>query len=566
MCRHADRTPDKVIYTYLEKGELAASSCTFAQLRDRVFSIANVLTDSGYRGERAVILDTNPLSFVQAFLGCLAAGVVAVPVAVPAPKNAGSVVTIGRNAQIRCVLAGPKEQKLRDPVCADLGSVRWHDFHAIDTVAMVQPHAGFEEIACHKPERLAFLQYTSGSTGIPKGVTVTHRSLMANQAIIGDTMRMHQDSVVIGWLPHYHDMGLIGNLAQTLYQGCHCVLMQPTDFIQKPVRWLRAISTYRGTVSGGPNFAYDLCLTRVPAEQREDLELGSWEVAFNGAEPVKSTTISRFNAVYRPYGLRSTSMFPCYGMAESTLFISGAEQGAGATSICLRRSALSIGDAADPSDAADQDSASFVECGVTDGRIKLRIVHPETRNLMPDGRVGEIWINGTSVSEGYFNNPQATHDAFDATIAGQPEETYFRTGDLGLLRDGHLIVVGRLKDMMIIRGRNVYPQDIEGTAQSSHPALVLGGGCVFQRSGFDDERVVLVQEMTREGMKEYDLSEIQAKITEGVACSQGISLGVIVLIKPGHLPRTTSGKVRRSRCREVYERGEFETVNAAMLK
>jgi acyl-CoA synthetase (AMP-forming)/AMP-acid ligase II len=565
MCRHTDTTPNKVIYVHLEKGEVPGNSCTFAQLRDRVFSIANTLIDLGYRGERAVILDTNPLRFVQTFLGCLAAGVIAVPVAVPSPKNAGSVAAIAHNAQIRCVLAGTKEQRLRDAVCAELGPIPWHDFHAADTVGSIQPHGKFEEIAYSRPEQLAFLQYTSGSTGMPKGVMISHRSLMANEAIIGDAMRMHHDSVVIGWLPHYHDMGLIGNLLQTLYQGCQCVLMQPTDFIQKPVRWLRAVSTYRGTVSGGPNFAYDLCVTRVPEEQREGLELSSWEVAFTGAEPVKSTTISRFNAAFGRHGLRSTSIFPCYGMAESTLFISGVDQGAGASSISLRRNALSIGDATDPSEDADPDSASFVGCGLPHDLIELTIVHPETRNLTPEGCVGEIWIHGASVADGYFNNQQATSEAFAATVADQPGKNYFRTGDLGVLRDGHLIVVGRLKDTMIIRGKNVYPQDVESTVQLADPALVLGGGCVFQGNIFE-ERVVLVQELTRDGLREYNLSELISKIGEGVIYNHGFEIGEVMLIKPGHLPRTTSGKVRRSLCRELYERGEFKSLNVASLE
>jgi acyl-CoA synthetase (AMP-forming)/AMP-acid ligase II len=566
---HADLSPDKVVYADLEKGETLRQTCSFAQLRERVISIANALTELGYRGERALILETRPLDFVQTFLGCLAAGVVAVPVAVPTAKHAALAAGIARSARVRCILSGPREQlQLQDAMAAQLDPIAWHDVDTFPTTPGVLPGPALDAIAYGDAERLAFLQYTSGSTGRPKGVMVSHRSLMANEAVIGEAMRMHRDSVVIGWLPHYHDMGLIGNLLQTLYQGAQCVLMQPTDFVQKPVRWLRAISTYRGTVSGGPNFAYDLCVARIPAEQRAGLDLDSWDVAYSGAEPVRHATVQRFLDAYAPHGLRAASMFPCYGMAEGTLFITGVTPGTGVETVDLDRRALSIGEATRLVAADAPDAARFVGCGHVRGDSRVLIVHPETRLPLPEGSVGEIWARGASLADGYYGNPGASADTFGATLATDTHPRaprYLRTGDLGVLRNGHLLIVGRLKDVLIVRGKNLYPQDLEHTAQAAHPALAAAGGGVFQPLGADDDRIVIVHELTRQGTREPDRERIVEAIRAAIIDRQGVRVHDVVLLKPGHLPRTTSGKVRRSRCRELYERGEFEALDALEL-
>lgn len=565
LYRHAEATPDKIAYIGLERGETAASQCTYAQLRDRAWSIAAELTERGYAGQRAIVLDADPLTFFQTFLGCLAAGVVAVPVSVPSAKNAGAVAAIGRNARVACVIAGEREQaKLRDAVAAGLGAVDWVDTGAIASIAGIAPPPQFEALAFAGGERLAFLQYTSGSTGTPKGVMVGHDNLIANQIAIGHYMRMHRESVVVGWLPHYHDMGLIGNLLQTLYQGGQCVLMQPIDFIQKPARWLRAISDYRGTVSGGPNFAYDLCVRKVAEEAREGLDLSAWEVAYTGAEPVRAGTVAAFVEAYAPHGLRASSVFPCYGMAEATLFVTGVMQGDGARRFDLDAGALSIGDATVA--AAPGEGMAFIGCGGIGDRSPVRIVHPDTREALADGGIGEIWVGGDSIARGYFDQPELSERSFAATLADAPDgERYLRTGDLGALLDGQLVITGRLKDVLIVRGKNHYPQDLEHTAQDAHPALGFGGGAAFQRPAPHDEQVVIVHELSRQGLGFPDKAAIVDALRAEIIARHGVAVAQVRLIKPGHLPRTTSGKVRRGRCRELFEADAFEAADAPEL-
>jgi acyl-CoA synthetase (AMP-forming)/AMP-acid ligase II len=567
LLAHAAATPDKVIYTYLERGEAVGRRCTYAELAAWVDEIAGALCGLGYQGERALLLYANPLEFVEVFLGCLAAGVTAVPLAVPSQKNIDTIETIARNARIRCILAGKRELQLQPALTERLRGLAWHAAADFGTGRAGVPLRWLEQGARVDADRIAFLQYTSGSTGAPKGVMISHRNLMANEAVIAAAMRIHRDSVVVGWLPHYHDMGLVGNLLQTLYQGAHCVLMQPVDFIQKPMRWLRALAGHGGTVAGGPNFAYDLCVARTTEPEREGLDLRRWEVAFTGAEPVKRATIERFLAAYAPHGMRRCAIYPCYGMAESTLLIAGADQGSVPSAISLRGDALQVGHPVQFVDAASPQGSSFVSCGTPHADTRLAIVHPETGEPLGDGRVGEIWTSGASVARGYYGNPEATAQAFGARLAHSPDVCYLRTGDLGVMHDGRLHIVGRLKDILVVRGRNYAPDDIELTAQQASTALVHGAGAVFQCAAGDSARLVLVHELTRQAVRTTPESQrdIGDRIRTDVNVRHGIVLDEVVLIKPGELPRTTSGKVRRSTCRALYEAGTFAHPDVCAL-
>jgi acyl-CoA synthetase (AMP-forming)/AMP-acid ligase II len=343
--------------------------------------------------------------------------------------------------------------------------------------------------------------------------------------------------------------------------------MQPADFIQKPIRWLRALSDHGGTVGGGPNFAYDLCVARTTEAERAGLDLSRWEVAFTGAEPVKHATIERFFAAYAPHGIRRSAIYPCYGMAESTLFITGVVQGSEPRTISLRADALQVGNPVQFVDADAPQGSSFVSCGVPHPDTRLAIVHPETGQPLGDGQVGEIWVSSASVACGYYDNPEATRQAFGAKLAYSPDVAYLRTGDLGVMHDGQLHIVGRLKDILIVRGRNYAPDDIELTAQQASTALSHGAGAVFQCASGDSARLVLVHELTRQAVRRSpeEHRDIGDLIKTCVNARHGIILNEVVLIKPGQLPRTTSGKIRRSTCRALYESGAFTRADVSDL-
>ncbi len=355
--------------------------------------------------------------------------------------------------------------------------------------------AGFE-IGCTEPhltsETLAFLQYTSGSTGSPKGVKVTHANLLQNQRLIQDAFGHTSQDVVVGWLPLYHDMGLIGNVLQPLYLGASCILMSPEHFLQKPARWLSAITRYRATTSGGPNFSYDLCVRQVTESQRASLDLSSWTLAFNGAEPVRAATIERFSDAFRDCGFRRQAFYPCYGLAEATLLVTGGTRGAGPVIQDFEHSQVNLDRIASASGVG---ASRLVGCGTDRSGQLIRIVHPEYRIGCMDSQVGEIWISGPCVAQGYWQKEEESQETFQASRAESVEGPFLRSGDLGFLRGGELFVTGRLKDLIIVRGRNHYRHDIERTVEESHPALKPGGGAAFTVSAGDEEQLVVVQEV-----------------------------------------------------------------------
>ncbi|HEX2222817.1 MAG TPA: fatty acyl-AMP ligase, partial [Thermoanaerobaculia bacterium] len=478
--RAAER-PDRVAFTFLADGEVEGGRLTYAELDHQARAIAAALRQTLAPGDRALLLYPPGLEFIAAFFGCLYAGVIAVPAYPPRPndRSQSRLRSIAHDAEPRAALTTSAILAGAGDLAPELAVLRWLPTDALPPFGADAEGFGFADgdgISEPEPDSVAFLQYTSGSTAAPKGVMVTHANLLHNERMIGEAFGQDEDTVVAGWLPLYHDMGLIGNVLQPLHAGARCVLMSPVAFLQKPLRWLEAISRYRATTSGGPNFAYELCVRKTTVEERARLDLSSWKVAFNGAEPVRETTLERFAEAFAASGFRREAFYPCYGLAEATLFVTGGELG--------RFPRVEVVDAAalernEVRPAFDGDPARRL---VSNGRAWLGqqvvLADPETGLECPAGRVGEIWVAGPSVARGYWRNPEATERDFGAFLA-DGQGPFLRTGDLGFAAGGELYVTGRLKDLIIIRGRNHYPQDLELTAERSHPDLHAGGGAAF---------------------------------------------------------------------------------------
>ncbi|HYX23108.1 MAG TPA: AMP-binding protein, partial [Thermoanaerobaculia bacterium] len=540
------------VYTFLGDGENESATLTCGELDRRARALASRLQARGLAGERVLLLYPPGLDYVVAFWGCLYAGAVAVPAYPPGANRGHSrVAAMAADAGARAALTtGSLLRRLgRRLAASDLGLAEWlvtDDLDPGEAARWRDPGA--------TAESLAFLQYTSGSTAAPKGVMVRHGHLLENERSIRLAFGQSAASVIVGWLPLYHDMGLIGNVLQPLLIGASCILMPPLAFLERPLRWLSAISRYRATTSGGPNFAYELCVRKIPPAERAGLDLSCWSSAFNGAEPVRGETLERFSAAFAPCGFRRPALYPCYGLAEATLFVSGGAPGAApvvrhvAASELARHRVAAV-------DAASPEARQVVGCGHAWGGSEVRIVDPEAGRECPAGRVGEIWVAGPSVAGGYWNRPEETERTFRARLAGVDGRLFLRTGDLGFLQGGELFVTGRLKDLIIVRGRNHYPQDVELTAQRSHPALRPRGGAAFSVEAGGEERLVVVHELERH--RESEAEAAARAVRQAIAEEHDAQVYEVVLVAAGAVPLTSSGKVRRQACRDDYLAGRL---------
>jgi acyl-CoA synthetase (AMP-forming)/AMP-acid ligase II len=528
-----------------ERG-LEIGHLTYADLDLRARAIAAGLQKISSAKDRILLLFPPGLDFVTAFFACLYAG--NLPVVVYPPRRNQSMnrlsaivadakpavalttatsLTHTRElfAQLSC--ADTLRWLTTESICNDLAD-QWHD-----------PQSTSDDIA--------FLQYTSGSTSEPKGVAVSHGNILHNEKMIQRAFQHDEQTVVVGWLPPYHDMGLIGNVLQPLYVGCRCILMSPVAFLLRPVRWLEAISRYRATTSGAPNFAYDMCVRKISASQRENLDLRSWKVAYNGSEPVQRETMERFAKAFGGCGFRAEAFYPCYGLAEATLFVTGG---------MVQEQPIAY---AANADKLAENQICPVELGAGDARWlvssghgwedqRIAIVDPKTLTRCADGAIGEIWVAGANVAQGYWQRPTESAAVFQAMFRDTGEGPFLRTGDLGFVLHGELFVTGRLHDLLIIRGRNYYPQDIELTVERAHPALRPGCGAAFTIDHIADPRLVVAHEVERH-IGAVDSEKIAADVRQAVAVEHDLNVTMVLLLKTGTIPRTSSGKVRRSACR-----------------
>ncbi|HEY9282293.1 MAG TPA: fatty acyl-AMP ligase, partial [Pyrinomonadaceae bacterium] len=553
--QRGERQAERLAYTFLTDGETAEESLTYGELDERARAVGAMLQGRGLGGERVLLLYPPGLEYVTAFWGCLYAGAVAVPVYPPRQNQSlRRLEAVAADAQAKAALTAAQYLSRKDSADGDspvLSRLSWLTAAGGGSAGEWRPPV----ISADTP---AFLQYTSGSTAEPKGVMLSHGNLLHNERMIREAFRQTEQSVIVGWLPLYHDMGLIGNVLQAAYVGARCVLMSPVSFLQDPARWLAAITRYKATTSGGPNFAYDLCARKIPAARRESLDLSSWAVAFNGAEPIRHDTLERFAAAFAPCGFRREAFFPCYGLAEATLFVAGDFKAGPPVVRAVEPQALELGRVAD----APHDDASAVKL-VGSGRAadgqRVLVVNPETLRPCAAEEVGEIWVSGPSVARGYWNRPEESEHTFGAYLADGGGGPYLRTGDLGFLEDGELFVTGRLKDLIIVRGRNYYPQDIERTVEESHGGLRPGCGAAFSVELDGEERLVVVQETERH--PKADPAEMIGAIRQAVADAHEVQVYAVALVRLGAVPKTSSGKLRRGECRAKFLSGQLGAVS-----
>lgn len=537
-------------------------SLSFAELHIQASHLARQLAAETLPGDRALLIFPSSLEFVVAYFACLMAGVVAVPMMLPrrnANHDASAAIIADCAPRLALSLASDPDPRglLRERLAA-------HGIRHLP-VALASAPVRADDPRSH-PTGLAFLQYTSGSTSSPKGVMVSHRNLIDNLEMMRDRLGNHRDSAHVSWIPLYHDLGLIMNLLQPIYLGAPCVLMTPSGFMHRPLNWLRAIHDHRAEVAAAPNFAFDLCVARFRPEQMEGIDLSGWKIALNGAEPVRAATLERFAATFAPYGFAPEAMRPAYGLAEATLLVTAAARGDLPRTRDISAKALKAARIAAPED--ERDSQRIASCGSPMPGLSLAIVDPQTRRRLAVGEIGEIWISASSVAGGYWQRPEESEQVFRARLEGAGQEAeqdglWLRTGDLGHLDEaGELFVVGRIKDVMIVRGVNHYPQDIEATVAASHPSLRRDHGAAFTIADEHNvERIVVVQEVERTLRHAVVEAEVVAAVQAAVVNNHDIALHKIVLIRTGSLPKTTSGKVQRSLTRLRWLEGALEPWN-----
>ncbi|MEH2308572.1 fatty acyl-AMP ligase [Nostoc sp.] len=535
---------------------------TFGQLHTKAAAIAAELQKYNPDGERALLLYRPGIDFIVAFFSCLYAKVIPVPVhPVRNQREISRLSGIVENAQIKFVLTTEDSivdfQKIYSEI-PYINNARW-----IATNSQLEAASRDWKMPAIQGTDIAFLQYTSGSTGQPKGVIVTHSNLIHNQQAIKQGFQHSQETIFVGWLPLYHDMGLIGNVLQPLYLGIKSVLFPPFNFLQSPAIWLKTISEYRATTSGGPNFAYELCVNKITDEEIKDIDLSSWKIAFNGAEPVKANVIESFINRFKKYGFKAEVFYPCYGMAETTLFVSGGNPQDKPVLLPVDEQELEN----HRIKVVDNDTKKvLIGCGNVHGEHDVRIVNPETHTLCSLEEIGEIWIAGGSVAAGYWNVNQQTQETFQAYLT-TGEGPYLRTGDFGFFVERELFITGRLKDLIIIRGLNHYPDDIENTVEKSNIAIRPGGTAAFtvDVNGDANAKLVVVCEIKKDMLNKVDNSQLLAIVRKNISDVHGLRLHDLVLIMPGTLPKTSSGKKRRRHCTTLYLQNGFREAVARQL-
>ncbi|GHO54366.1 type I polyketide synthase [Ktedonobacter robiniae] len=554
-----EHQPEQRVYSFLADGENEKGHFTHADLDLYARTIGSLLQSHAASGARALLIYPSGLEFIAAFFGCLYSGIIAVPVYPPSATRSDRTLfkfrAIAQNVQPAVILTttalSARVQGLLDQ------SPELQHIPVISTDTLSADLAQQWSKPLVNGETLAFFQYTSGSTGLPKGVMVTHDNLLQNSLLVEQYCQHPDDAHGVTWLPLYHDLGLIGGILQPLYAGYASTIMSPAAFLQRPIRWLRAVSQYKATISGAPNFAYDLCVSKISDEQKTTLDLSHWEIVANGAEPVRSESMERFAEAFASTGFRRNYFYPCYGLAEATLVASAGRKGVYPLVRSFSGEALEQNQAQEVA-SEEKHSRTLVSIGNSLPMQRLLIVDPETFTELPPERVGEIWISGPSVAQGYWQRPEETAQVFQAHLANG-EGPFLRTGDLAFMHEDELFITGRLKDLIVIRGSNHYPQDIEKTVEHAHLAMRTNGSAAFSLEVAGEERLVIVTEIERQYLKK-DPAEIFTTLRQAIAEGHDLQVYEIVLLKTGTLPKTSSGKVQRRTTRESLLANELDIV------
>jgi len=551
-CR-AEEESESGAYVWLPTGEEEGPALTYSELDRRAKAVAALLQSHGLAGERALLFYGPGLEFLEAFFGCLYANVVPAPLYAPrSARDPDRLKSICQNAEARAALTRTRDVGRVENMLSELPTRPL----LFVTDSVDSGLAAEWKTAAPRADGLAYLQYTSGSTTTPRGVMVGHANLVANLQDMQVRGEFARDTVWVSWLPHFHDMGLVLGMLEPLYTGYRAILFSPSAFGQRPLRWLQTMSRYRGTHSAGPNFAYDLCAQRANAEDLALLDLSSWRATFNGAEPVRKESLERFARTFASCGFRWEAMCPCYGLAEATLMVTSTILSRGPVFLTVSTPQLTEHKVR-PADPKETGISTLVGCGSMAPSTRVVIVNPTTQEVCKPDEIGEIWVNGPGVCLGYWNQPEDTERVFRARLSGRQDGPFLRTGDLGFFREQHLYITGRLKDCIIIRGQNHYPQDIEKTVEDCHPGLQRGGGAAFSVQVAGEEQLAVAHELRR---GEWNTEEVVRAVRGAVSEVHGLKVYAVVLLRPATLPKTTSGKVQRHECQAEFLAGTLSAV------
>ncbi|MDJ0509934.1 MAG: AMP-binding protein [Crocosphaera sp.] len=550
--------PDNKTYTFLHEGETEAGNLTYATLEQQAKAIASHLQSLNAAGERVLLLYPPGLDFMAGFFGCLSAGAIAIPAYPPRPDQSLSrLEAIATDAQAKFILTiSPLVPYLQGRFAS---SATLEELKILNSNQIIETEARDWEDPSIDGNTIAFLQYTSGSTGKPKGVIITHQNLLHNLEMGYKYADITHETKTVSWLPFGHNTGLVVGVLQPLYSDHPVILMSPLDFLQKPSRWLTAISKYKATQSLAPNFAYDLTAFYTTPEERENLDLSCWEFAVSGAEPIRAETLERFAKTFAPCGFRRQALSAGYGMAESVVGISLGNKNKPPLILNLDRSELQQNRVV-VTDNEGENSQKLVGCGEMGREQTIIIVNPDTLSQCNTNEIGEIWVSSPSVAQGYWNRPDATEEAFKGYLKDTQEGPFLRTGDLGFLWENELFVTGRLKDLIIIRGTNHYPQDIELTAERSHRGLRPSCGAAFSVELDSEEKLVIVQEVHEAALESLAQEQVFSAIRQAVSQQHQLQVYAIVLLKPGTIPKTSSNKIQRHACKIGFLENSLEAI------